>query len=703
MSNKKQWAHCSSIAVALFAGISGQAAIAQDNSQSVEEVVISGSVLGFSNLEEVRTYPGNRNVLTAEQLEKSASLSIDGALQGVPGIKIQDETGTGVLPNVAVRGLDASRSGYTQFLVDGIPLTLAPYGHTGQSLFPATLKTLERIDIVRGGAAVQYGPNNVGGVINLITKEIPDQWQTTLAEKITAFNAGNFLTDTYFSTGGPVSDTFALQFEANLIDGESFREHSDTDVKNWLLKTHWDIADDKTLKTTLQRYDAEAEMPGALHTAAYQQNRRQSLRPNDLFTGDTTRFSTTYNQQLSDFGPFDAGEFNWTTFGHKSNRNFQWDFTTAPGAGHWADTRFPATHLRSSPREFKVWGTEPRIALQFGNADTVSHKLTVGTRLVKEDIGYKLNQTLISTGVQTTPRDWHLDTTAVAAYISDEIKLLDQRLTITPGLRYENVDMTFKDSNANTTADNTITEALPGLNVGYEVNDNWFLYANGQRSLRAPQISVIRGTGAEAAELAWNSEIGVRHDFSHNGSVNLSLYRIDFEDQLLYNSTLQSFDNVGETQHQGLELEVNYAPESLPRLNLHAGYNYLDSEQKEGDNAGNELPFASKHQLLWDASYAFNSFEATLSGFYFSSAFSDQANTKAENAAGTVGELPSYTVWNLQLGKTMGLKKGSTVYTGLSVNNLFDKEYFFRGVDVSPAGRFTAPERSVSVEVKYTF
>ncbi|EGG99945.1 Vibrioferrin receptor PvuA [gamma proteobacterium IMCC2047] len=702
MNNKKQWGYSGSIAAALAASISAHAIAEPDTGKTVEEVIISGSVLGFSSLEEVRTYPGNRNVLTAEQLEKNASLSIDGALQSVPGIKIQDETGTGVLPNVAVRGLNASRSGYTQFLVDGVPLTLAPYGHTGQSLFPATLKSLDRIDIVRGGAAVQYGPNNVGGVINLINKEIPTDWQTTLAEKITAFNAGNFLTDTYISTGGQISDIFALQFEGNVIGGESFRDHSDTDVKNWLLKTRWDISDTQTLKTTLQRYDAETEMPGALHTAAYKQDRRQSLRPNDEFKGDTKRVSVQYNHQLPAIGPFSAGEFDWNTFAHKSNRKFQWDFSTAPGTGHWADTRFPATLLRSSPREFKVWGTEPRIALQFGN-DDISHKLTIGSRLVKEDIDYKLIQTVKATGVTTTPRDWHLDTTGIAAYISDEIKLLDQRLTITPGLRYEYVDMTFKDIGKSTKTDNDITEVLPGLTIGYEAGDNWFLYANTQRSLRAPQIAVIRGTGKEAAELAWNHEIGARYDFSNNGNVAFSLYHIDFEDQLIYNSTQQSFDNVGKTLHRGFEVEASYSPESMPRLTLHAGYNYLDSEQREGANKGKELPYASEHQLLWDASYAFDSFDATLSGFYFSSAFSDKSETKAENAAGTVGELPSYTVWNLQLGKTIALSGSKELYTGLSVNNLFDKEYYFRGIDVSPAGRYPAPERSISAEVKFTF
>ncbi|NMS57972.1 TonB-dependent receptor plug domain-containing protein, partial [Vibrio parahaemolyticus] len=105
---------------------------------------------GNSEIEDVKEYPGARTVITRDQIEKTAAGSIDNALQRVPGIKVQDESGTGVLPNISVRGLKASRSGHAQFLMDGVPLTLAPYGHTGQSIFPATLSMLDRIDIVRG-------------------------------------------------------------------------------------------------------------------------------------------------------------------------------------------------------------------------------------------------------------------------------------------------------------------------------------------------------------------------------------------------------------------------------------------------------------------------------------------------------------------------------------------------------------------------
>lgn len=695
--------HTAALMAAVMSLSTSSVALAATKSTSeLEEVTVVGSVLGNSLPEEVAYYPGNRSLLTVEQMQKNAVLSIDDGLQRVPGIKVQDESGTGVLPNIAVRGLNSSRSGYTQFLVDGVPLTLAPYGHTGQSLFPAALKSLDRIDIVRGGAAVQYGPNNVGGVINLVTKPIPEEWRTSLEQKLTVFKGGNTLSDTYVRTGGSVNEDFAVQLEANVINGESFRDHSDTDVENWLLKGRWQIDEKKSLAMTLQRYDAETEMPGALSTEAYRQDRYQSQRPNDEFDGDTTRFTAVYNQQFGPLAGADAGAFEWINFGHKSSRNFQWDFSTDPSAGHWADPAAPATLLRSSPREFRIWGTEPRMSLQF-NGDEISHKVTVGSRFVRENIDYKLEQISYATGVKAVPRDWILDTNALAGYVSDEIRLLDDRLTVTPGLRYERVEMVFTDAGNNTRTDNESTELLPGLSVGYETESNWFFYGNAQRSLRAPQIAVIRGTGDEGAELAWNYELGARFKPGNSTSLGVSLYRIDFEDQLLYNSTEQSFDNVGETRHQGLELEASYSPSALPALSFHFAYNYLDSEQEEGANKGKELPYASKHQLVWDASYKIGEADLTLSGLYFSSAYSDEANTENETASGTTGKLPSYTVWNLHLGKTFEQRNGNSLYAGVSANNLFNKEYYFRGIDVSPSGRYPAPPRSISVEAQYSF
>ena len=56
---------------------------------------------------------------------------------------------------------------------------------------------------MRGGAAAVKAPNNVGGVINLVTKPIPHQWQAEISNRLTVFEDGNTpLNDVYLRTGG---------------------------------------------------------------------------------------------------------------------------------------------------------------------------------------------------------------------------------------------------------------------------------------------------------------------------------------------------------------------------------------------------------------------------------------------------------------------------------------------------------------------
>lgn len=664
----------------------------------IETIVVTSSVIGTSDQVDVKEYPGSRTVISAEHIKKTASNSIDAALQKVPGIKVQDETGTGVLPNISVRGLNASRSGHAQFLMDGVPLTLAPYGHTGQSIFPATLASLDRIDIVRGGAAVQYGPNNVGGVINLVTKPIPTEWQTEISNRLTVFEGGNTpLNDLYLRTGGWLTDNFAIQVEGNVLRGESFREHSDTDVKNFQVKTDWLISQTQELQAFVQHYDADTQMPGALSPKDYEEDRKQSKRPYDEYQGKSTRGSLRY---LHDLDLADSAQFELLTFGHKSTRNFQWGFNGA--GGHWADPSLPSTDIRTSPREFKVYGVEPKISMYFGSRSSISQNWIIGARYVSEDIDYKLTQTSIAGGVTKVPRDWHLDTSAYAAYVSNEIGFMNDRLKVTPGLRYESINMTFKDFGKEETHDNKITELLPGLTLAYNITDAWVGYANTQKSLRAPQIAYIRGKGEEGSELAWNYELGARFTEDQN-SFNVSLYRIDFKDQLQWQSATQTFDNIGKTLHQGVEVSGRYAPDFVADLSFGLGYNYLNSTLEEGENKGNQLPYTSKHQFIWDATYEVYGFASTLSGFHFSDAYSDNANTDKEDATGAKGKIPAYTVWNFNVGKELYKSGTHSLNMNLAVNNLLNEEYYFRGIDTSPVGRYPAPERSYSIDINYQF
>ena len=56
-----------------------------------------------------------------------------------------------------------------------MPLAVAPYGQPQLSFAPTSLSNIESIDVVRGGGAVRYGPQNVGGIINFSTRSIPTE------------------------------------------------------------------------------------------------------------------------------------------------------------------------------------------------------------------------------------------------------------------------------------------------------------------------------------------------------------------------------------------------------------------------------------------------------------------------------------------------------------------------------------------------
>src|SRR2546427_4917499 len=57
--------------------------------------------------------------------------------------------------------------------MDGVPVSYAPYGQPQLSLAPVSLGNLESVDVIRGAGSVRYGPQNVGGIINFVTRAIP--------------------------------------------------------------------------------------------------------------------------------------------------------------------------------------------------------------------------------------------------------------------------------------------------------------------------------------------------------------------------------------------------------------------------------------------------------------------------------------------------------------------------------------------------
>lgn len=684
------------------------AAADQDRKPTVlEEITVQGDWLGVPNKDNIKTYPGSRSSVTDTELQQSGSRTLEDALRLVPGVRAQDETGTGILPNIGIRGLDPRRSTRTLVLVDGIPIALAPYGQTGLSMFPLTMQTVDSIDVARGGAAVRYGPNNVGGVINFISKPIQDKFSATLKEALTiSTESGNVLTDSYLRAGGFVNDRLGLQFQANTVMGDSSRAHSNTEVENVALDAHWFVTDSADIKAGIQYYNTDTELPGSLSPQAYRQDRFQSQRPYDKFQGDTVRGHLIYNQDFDFFG--NAAEFNWTNFAHTSDREFTVGCQlNAAATSCNLDPSLTANGTQTSPRTFTVYGTEPRLTVA-GKTGWLDHKLTLGSRYVSESVDQGVDRYRLN-GSSVAAQNFHFGTDAFALYASDTLSVWKERLSVTPGLRSEWIEQSSNNRLNGVALDSSGNELLPGVDVGIKLwPDKVFLFGNVHKSLQPVQFTQITLGGDTGVEKAWNYEAGLRVSPLSELDATVSYFRFDFDNQIVgvVENGTTLFRNLGQAMHQGYETELDWRPSFLSGLDLKAGYTFVDTEQLNDLFSGatqvafknKEVPFSSHHQITLQGNYRINTFNFNVNGSYLSSAFTDAANTVLENAIGDRGKIPGYWLWNAQITKDFRVDK-TNLRLGLGGNNLFNQDYYFRGVDTS-LGRMPGQGRSVMLSVQ---
>lgn len=117
-------------------------------------------------------------------------------------------------------------------------------------------------------------------------------------------------------------------------------------------------------------------------------------------------------------------------------------------------------------------------------------------------------------------------------------------------------------------------------------------------------------------------------------------------------------------------------------MGFRAAYTFLDARQQSGQYAGYRVPFVSQHLLSLGANYRSGPYSVGATGYYQSDAFTDAANTVAEDPTGTIGKIPDYWPLNLRTARDFELRDGRNVTLGFAVNNLLDTDYYTSGESI---------------------
>src|SRR6185295_7463013 len=145
-------------------------ALAQDPSDPTEEVSIPGTRLVETG--------GSAHALKDKQLRRFSYDDPHQVLLGVPGVYVRPEDGFGLRPNIGIRGASSDRSKKITLMEDGVLVGPAPYSAPAAYYFPL-IDRMRTVRVVKGPASILYGPQTVGGAVDLVTREIPAERKGT--------------------------------------------------------------------------------------------------------------------------------------------------------------------------------------------------------------------------------------------------------------------------------------------------------------------------------------------------------------------------------------------------------------------------------------------------------------------------------------------------------------------------------------------
>ncbi|MFN0256853.1 TonB-dependent receptor [Pedobacter ureilyticus] len=174
-----------------------------EQKEDLREVVITGTQKEVNRLES----PVPVEIYTAKFFQKNPTPSIFDALQNINGVRPQLNCNICNTGDIHINGLEGP---YTMVMIDGMPIVSSLSTVYGLSGIPNSL--VERVEVVKGPASSLYGSEAVGGLINIITKDI---------RKASALSA-DFMTTSYLEHNLDLGFKIKANQKVNVLTGLNY-------------------------------------------------------------------------------------------------------------------------------------------------------------------------------------------------------------------------------------------------------------------------------------------------------------------------------------------------------------------------------------------------------------------------------------------------------------------------------------------------
>jgi len=648
----------------------------QKQTEKLKEVIIIGNSIIGSQFE-ARNKTGSANYISKKDLKKFSYTNINRILQTVPGINIYEEDGFGLRPNISLRGTSPERSAKINLMEDGVLIAPAPYSAPAAYYFP-TIGRMEAIEVLKGSSQIQYGPNTTGGAINMISSRIPENFSGKVSIAAGNYNSRNtqLVLGNSFKNFGFVTDYFNYNSDGfKDLDGGGNTGFDKTDYSaKFRLNTDLDAKIYQSLLFKIQYSEEEANQSYlGLTDLDFEENpfRRYRASSEDVMNAEHQQYQLTHFIRLSPSidirttGYLNKFKRNWYKLDDvnldervginnilSSPENFPSEYQTLLGN---EDTQMDALGIKANNRVYTSNGIQSVATLKWGNQWI--QRLEAGIRYHEDDEDrfqwvdrYAFqNQELIRTtvGEKGTDANRISSAKALAAHLLYTVKI--ENLTLTPGLRYENITLTRTDYGTNDPSrtgqdlsirENEVDVWIPGIGANYRFSNDLSIFGGVHKGFSPPS-----NTPGQNAEESINYEFGTRFNFKGIQGELVGFYN-DYENLLGSDlaatggtGSLDQF-NAGEVRVSGIEFLLNYnllyKQTSRFKLPLSVSYTLTDTKFSTSFDSnediygvvtkGDEIPYIAKNQLNASIGLQHTKFEVNVNSRY-TSAFRTRAGS----------------------------------------------------------------------------
>ena len=671
---------------------------------------------------------GSAKFIDQAQLEEFQYSDIGRILDKVAGVYIQEEDGLGLRPNIGLRGAHPHRSKKVTLMEDGILIGPAPYSAPAAYYFPTPLKA-SNIEVFKGPAAVKYGPNSIGGAVNIITPAL-DQTNSSfiqanygLVQRFSASTQGfkgrnNWRLDYHKlrSDGFKEIDNNAdTGFDKNdislkykyLLDPSKNKTHnigfklSFSDEKSH--ETYLGVSEDDFNDSPFKRYNAsELDLMTWKH---YQVNINHFKKFSSNFKISSTLYHHEFKRKWEKVNKFvDDTQFSDVIL-KKSNATY---LDILKGKKDSANANQNLI-LGNNDRAYFSQGISVKSEYNFDHGD-IYHTLSTGIRFHRDQVdrAHTISQVAMLNG-NLEPVDGSFqkstdtkDTShALTVYAEDEI-FIDE-LTLKVGSRIERVETKRTQSTNDKNNDDTLF--IPGISGNYTLNENTLflfgvnkgvtLVGPGQDNSIKPEESINYELGLRVKAPVYFEMISFYSDYSNiKGTCTFS--------SGCSGADLDKEYNGGEAEIFGIETNASYDlktknytfPLSLTYTRTVARFTKdTTSDNKEwgiGEiKNGDPLPYIPQDQFNAKAGIKYKKFSANLN-ITWKGKMSDQSVETDRKI------IPSYGIIDF----AADYKYSKNLSFKFKADNLLDNKYL---VSYRPYGARPGKPQMFSLGFKYKF